>query len=743
MHKRIFSVFLFSLLVLMVTPASANEAKNLQFNERIGNTILTEEYRGTDTYYLTDPEAGVVTFEATYSNRTYSISLYTSGKSTSYLGSFAVSENTEIQYALKAGEYKFVVSGTNGTTYDVQLHFEKGHHYDAEPNNTMETSAVISPNTIIQGFPHLSNEVFGDFYKFETTEPVKIVVEKNNATITLKNQYGSLLIKSDETQKEFTLHIQPGTYYLEVLGDLYTFSYRFEQVAPFVEMEPNNAVSLAQKIKLNTVYEGQIGGQTDDTDMYTFTVQEPSLIDLKLLQVEAEPSITLYDETGAYLSFDLYYGTYRVALKPGTYTIGMTHYHMKVTSPYTIELKATPVENTSIFPSDTIELAQPVAFGQEMKQVTTIGLHHRHLYKVELPEDGVLTLKTSHLDSQIELSNGEKQYFYLHENGTIHTVGLQKGTYYVRVWGNEQPRPRSFVINFEAQPVEYESNDSTITAQALPIATLTRGYLLERDGLDIFKVKIEQDGEYRFTVNNLELESYRDPYVYVENEQGTIVLSDFVNATKQARLTKGTYYIGIEQSGGQSTYNILWEKGYKAIFKDVQVSHPYFGDIMKLNTFGIIKGYEDQTFKPTDLIKRHHVAAMLVRAEAPNIPQKLTMAFTFKDVLANHANFTNIHLLAQGGIIDQNEAGFKPDNMITRAQMSKMLVNAFGLTYNTDAEVRTFKDVEDSSWYAEYVKILASHGITTGSNGYFKPNEPLQRQHFAAFLARTLKVQEN
>lgn len=101
MYKRIFIVFLFSLLVVMMMPVLANASKDLQFNERVGNMILTEEYRGTDTYYFTVPEAGVVTFDTTYSSLTYNIALYTSGEFSSYLGSFAVSENTDIKYALQ------------------------------------------------------------------------------------------------------------------------------------------------------------------------------------------------------------------------------------------------------------------------------------------------------------------------------------------------------------------------------------------------------------------------------------------------------------------------------------------------------------------------------------------------------------------------------------------------------------------------------------------------------------------
>jgi hypothetical protein len=47
-----------------------------------------------------------------------------------------------------------------------------------------------------------------------------------------------------------------------------------------------------------------------------------------------------------------------------------------------------------------------------------------------------------------------------------------------------------------------------------------------------------------------------------------------------------------------------------------------------------------------------------------------------------------------------------------------------------------FKDVSSKHDAYEYIQILASNGITTGSNGYFMPNAPVCREHFSVFLYR-------
>lgn len=77
----------------------------------------------------------------------------------------------------------------------------------------------------------------------------------------------------------------------------------------------------------------------------------------------------------------------------------------------------------------------------------------------------------------------------------------------------------------------------------------------------------------------------------------------------------------------------------------------------------------------------------------------------------------------------------KPENNITRAQFTKILVNAMNLT---SGEIeKTFPDVNTSDWYYEYVQIASSRGIITGKeDGTFKPNDKITRAQMAVMIYR-------
>ena len=736
MPKQTFIIMMSLVLIFsMIIPVSAGTTNEIAINDRITGTIETSEYDDVNVYFIKVTEQGVLTIDAEYMNRTYSIGLYNSGTHNYYMDGFAVQENREVQYALKPGEYRINVSGTKGANYAFQLNFENGEHYDAEPNNTFETGVAIPPDTTINGFANKFNSAYKDVYIFEAKKAEKIVLEKQDAEIALFSKSGIKLYDSPVEEGSFELDVKAGVYYVEVLGDMYTFSYHFDDVQPLVELEPNNTIALAQPVEVNTNYSGKISGNTDELDLYTFTLDKPGLLTVDIPEIK--PWITLYDQDGEMLSSDVDYVGYQVALKAGQYTIGLRMQHLKQTTPYTLNLQVSPVEYTSLEPNNSVELAQPIQFGEIIQQVTKTSLMHDNFYKVEVPEDGLLTLETSHLNAWVSLMNDQNEYLPLHEQETTHTVGVKKGTYYFNLKSGTEPR--SFVVKFTARPVEYESNDSKLTAQSLPHNVTMRGFVSSENGIDVFKLEVAEAGNYSISFSGLD-KTLTVPHVKLENDQGDIVADAIATTgTKKVSLQPGVYYVSVNKES-QYAYNVSWKKEATALFSDVSLQHPYFEEIMSLHALGVITGYGDQTFKPKNSIKRHHVAAMLVRSKAPNIPQQLTMDYRFKDVAKTHANFMNIHLLAQAGIVSKNALGFKPNNTITRAQMAKMIVHAFGLTYNEVAPAQTFKDVKASAWHHDYVQILASHGITTGSNGYFKPNDPLTRQHFSLFLARALKI---
>ena len=88
-----------------------------------------------------------------------------------------------------------------------------------------------------------------------------------------------------------------------------------------------------------------------------------------------------------------------------------------------------------------------------------------------------------------------------------------------------------------------------------------------------------------------------------------------------------------------------------------------------------------------------------------------------------------------GEIYEYTAVLLKPENSITRAQFTKILVNAMNLTAGENA--KTFSDVKASDWYYEYVQIASSRGIITGKeDGTFKPNDKITRAQMAVMIHR-------
>ena len=82
---------------------------------------------------------------------------------------------------------------------------------------------------------------------------------------------------------------------------------------------------------------------------------------------------------------------------------------------------------------------------------------------------------------------------------------------------------------------------------------------------------------------------------------------------------------------------------------------------------------------------------------------------------------------------------FKPDATITRAEIAtifyRLLTDSTRRSYSTS--YNTFKDVPTSAWYNTAVSTMAKLGIITGgSDGYFRPDDPITRAEMAAMIAR-------
>jgi competence protein ComEC len=172
------------------------------------------------------------------------------------------------------------------------------------------------------------------------------------------------------------------------------------------------------------------------------------------------------------------------------------------------------------------------------------------------------------------------------------------------------------------------------------------------------------------------------------------------------------------------------------VFSDV--TH-YENEVGFLTGREIIKGYNNR-FRPNDPIKRIQAVQMILREKQVALTGAPDPGLT--DMKPGDYGYEEVAKAIEMGFIGgktdprTGKKYFDPFGTLTRAQMSKVLSIAYGLSgvYPGD-----FKDVPIGDWAHPFVEALAKNNITTGYPGnLFKPNQALTRQHFAVFMARML-----
>ena len=108
----------------------------------------------------------------------------------------------------------------------------------------------------------------------------------------------------------------------------------------------------------------------------------------------------------------------------------------------------------------------------------------------------------------------------------------------------------------------------------------------------------------------------------------------------------------------------------ETLYRDVN-SHWAKSQINALTKTGLIKGYEDKTFRPDSYITREEIAKILYTLQEKEEPQK---NITFSDVGRERWSYEYVVSLASSKILKGYEDGtFRPENYITRAEMAVIL----------------------------------------------------------------------
>ncbi|MFD0711821.1 InlB B-repeat-containing protein [Paenibacillus sp. GCM10027626] len=172
-------------------------------------------------------------------------------------------------------------------------------------------------------------------------------------------------------------------------------------------------------------------------------------------------------------------------------------------------------------------------------------------------------------------------------------------------------------------------------------------------------------------------------------------------------------------------------------FSDVS-GHWAENSIKQAATNGIASGYPDGTFRPNTAVTRVEFAVMLVNTLKPQ-GEGAALTFTDTTKIGTWAQKA-VAQAVQAGIIKGYEDGsFRPDAVITRSEMAAMIARALQQTDELNAATGFADDKDIPLWARSAVAAIKKLGIIEGrSTNKFAPDAKTTRAEAVTVLLRML-----
>ena len=197
-------------------------------------------------------------------------------------------------------------------------------------------------------------------------------------------------------------------------------------------------------------------------------------------------------------------------------------------------------------------------------------------------------------------------------------------------------------------------------------------------------------------------------------------------------------------SAGTSSFTVRLAERDSGTFVDDD-GNIHEANIEAIAAAGITNGCNppvNDHFCPDRDVTRAEMAAFLIRAMGLE-DFLLPYQGTFSDVPAGWWYTGYVETLASQGVtIGYTDGTYRPDTIVSRAEMAVFLVRAF-VSGTVPSAVGVFSDVASGAWYADEAEKIYTDGITQGCNSNplsYCPADSVQRDEMGSFLARALGI---
>lgn len=169
-----------------------------------------------------------------------------------------------------------------------------------------------------------------------------------------------------------------------------------------------------------------------------------------------------------------------------------------------------------------------------------------------------------------------------------------------------------------------------------------------------------------------------------------------------------------------------------AVFSDVSVNHANARAIEELYYAGIIKGYNDGSFRPDNVITRAEFWAVVTNAIDADFAGK-SLDNCFNDVRDEWYAAFVCYAKDQNWVKGFGDGSYRPDQPVTKAESLKMILNAFEYEVPTELNGTPFKDVTNEDWFAPYAYFAREKGLTSKAS-FFAPAYSMRRGDIAQMV---------
>ncbi len=178
------------------------------------------------------------------------------------------------------------------------------------------------------------------------------------------------------------------------------------------------------------------------------------------------------------------------------------------------------------------------------------------------------------------------------------------------------------------------------------------------------------------------------------------------------------------------------------LFNDFDEADEYYTAVSYLVEKGTVEGYPDGTFKPDNTVSRVEALKFIFSGLDQDITDGLTVSYSdtrndqwYSAILATATT--------EGVVQGYGDGSFKPTQGVNRVEFLKMVFGAIEIDIDPVVMEDPYSDVDNLAWYAPYVQYAKEKNLFPISGNYFSPGDPMSREEVAEVIYRMITVNNN